>query len=265
MTPSATAPASLVHAEHTSRQSIYVYDVDGKRYMTFSPASDVHAVGQSVMDLAAPHALICEYTRGMVASVAMHPSPARVLVIGVGAGVVPSALRHAFPALHVDAVDVDPAVIRVAGDFFGLRSDPRLALHVMDGRDFVRQKRARGETYDAILLDAYDTVYVPKHLLAIEFLAELKSALAPGGHVCTNWWLDGRGAAYQRELAMHVVVFGDCLEIEAGRNRLIVAAPGALPPASAMLRTLQARCEPLRRVGISGDWVAQRLRTPVVG
>ena len=44
----------------------------------------------------------------------------RVLCIGLGGGSLPNFLSHHFPGLHVDAVELDPLVVRAASDHMGL-------------------------------------------------------------------------------------------------------------------------------------------------
>lgn len=73
----------------------------------------------------------------------------------------------------VDVAEVDPVVIRVALEYFGLEAGPRLRLHHADGRAFVRLAETR---YDLIVLDAYSTnrygSTIPAHLTTREFFAE---------------------------------------------------------------------------------------------
>lgn len=86
-------------------------------------------------------------------------APREVLVIGSGGGIdVLTALRNG--AERLDAVEVNPVVAQLAsegrfasqgGEVF---ADPRVALHVEDGRSFVRRSRAR---YDLIQLSLIDT------------------------------------------------------------------------------------------------------------
>lgn len=44
-------------------------------------------------------------------------------------------------------------------------------------------RSAAGVQYDLIVIDAYERVYVPEHMMSREFIGEVKSLLASGGVV----------------------------------------------------------------------------------
>ena len=52
----------------------------------------------------------------------------RVLCIGVGGGSLPNFLSHHFPGMHVDAVELDPLVVRAASDYMGFPQHRRALL-----------------------------------------------------------------------------------------------------------------------------------------
>ena len=59
--------------------------------------------------------------------VVAKPQPARALFIGLGGGSAPMKFLHDYPSLQaVDAVEIDPEVVKVAGTIFALPEDPRL-------------------------------------------------------------------------------------------------------------------------------------------
>ena len=79
-----------------------------------------------------------------------------VLVIGAGNGVdVATALAHG--AGHVDAVEIDPLIARIGTTDNPQRpySDPRVTLHVNDGRNFLRASDAR---YDLVIFALPDSL-----------------------------------------------------------------------------------------------------------
>ncbi len=67
-------------------------------------------------------------------------APKRVLIVGLGGGTIPMALREILPQAQVDVVEIDPAVTKVARDYFGFRADTE-AEGVRDGRPRVREAR----------------------------------------------------------------------------------------------------------------------------
>jgi spermidine synthase len=85
--------------------------------------------------------------------------------------------------LTVDAVDIDPEVIRIAKEYFKTPEDARLRLVAKDGRRFIQESK---EKYDLIFLDAYNSDTIPFHLTTREFYREVAARLAPGGVVVSN-------------------------------------------------------------------------------
>ncbi len=112
-----------------------------------------------------------------------RPQARRVLVVGLGGGSIPKRYWRDYPEMTVTVVELDPMVVRVAGEFFDVRHDPRLRIVVQDGRLFLRRSAQR---YDLIILDAYFAESIPFHLTTKEFLLLVRSRLAPGGAVVSN-------------------------------------------------------------------------------
>ena len=111
----------------------------------------------------------------------------RILVIGLGGGVLTSYLQQVFPTAVVDAIELDPAVVDIALKFFGLQVSERCAVHVADGLDFIQQARAAEERYDIVVIDA-DTKdpklslrCPPLEFVAVPMLRIISDLLDSGG------------------------------------------------------------------------------------
>jgi MFS family permease len=107
----------------------------------------------------------------------------RICIVGNAAGTMDQLLRHHNPdvTFEIDAVEIDPAVTRVARETMGLTGD----VYHVDGRTFLRGRPK--SHYDAILMDAYARqVSIPAGLATREFFALCKSRLRPGGMVFVN-------------------------------------------------------------------------------
>jgi spermidine synthase len=113
-----------------------------------------------------------------------HPAPRRVLLVGGGAnGSIAQALRH--PTVErIDLVELDPALISMARQFFSsesapLTSDPRVHLHTADGRAYLKSVR---DSFDVIILNVPDpqTAQLNRFYTA-EFFRSAREHLAPGG------------------------------------------------------------------------------------
>ena len=85
--------------------------------------------------------------------------------------------------LEIDAVDIDPEVVRLARKYFGVPDNPRYRTHVGDGRLFIESAK---DPWDHIMLDAFRGVFVPYHLKTREAYQACLDKLTPGGVVVAN-------------------------------------------------------------------------------
>jgi len=108
----------------------------------------------------------------------------RGLVLGMGAGASVRAVRSADPIADVDAVEIDPLVVRVARERFGIEPGPALRVHVGDARRFLA---ATDESWDVVQADLFrGGPDIPSHLVTEEFFALVRSHLRPGGVAMVN-------------------------------------------------------------------------------
>jgi len=112
-----------------------------------------------------------------------HPDPRSVLIIGGGdCGTLREVLKHK-SVHHVDQVELDERVTRVAEQFFPLlcesNSDPRARLHFADGIKWVAD--AKPESYDVIIVDSTDPVGPAAGLFSETFYRDCLRALSYRG------------------------------------------------------------------------------------
>lgn len=216
----------VLHKQLSVYRNVLVMQDAHYRCMTFGRRSNL----QSCIDLTDADAMVLPYTRAMLIGLLAHPAPKRALVIGLGGGILPMALRKFDPAMRIDTVELDPAVLKVAQKFFGFRPDTRSRVHINDGRVFIRRQQRAGTRYDLVFIDAFDAHYIPEHLLTREFMQQVHDILAPGGVVVANTFV--RGALQPYETATYQTVFGPTLNVRlrGSGNRIILAArDGRLP------------------------------------
>lgn len=113
---------------------------------------------------------------------------ARTLIIGAGSGNdVSHALRHG--AEHVDAVEIDPAIQEI-GERFHIDQpyrDKRVAVHIDDGRHFLRSVNVNYDLIVYALVDSlklasgFSSVRLENFLFTREAFEDVKRRLAPGG------------------------------------------------------------------------------------
>ena len=246
---------NTVHQEKSLYRNILVVEGEGYRCMKFGR---FHA-RQTCVRLGQPHQLVLNYTQGFFSALYLAAPPQRVLVIGLGGGVMPMALRAIAPAMHIDTVELDPAVLKVARSHFGYREDARLHSHVADARVFVRQQLRAKVRYDLVLIDAFDKDYIPEHLLTREFLQQVQSLLTPLGVLAANTFAAGKLA--QHEAATYQAVFGSLYNVDMdGGNRIMLAGRNALAPLTEVRRNAQAWDAKLALLGISSAQLLPRFQ-----
>ncbi|HET9452520.1 MAG TPA: fused MFS/spermidine synthase [Aggregicoccus sp.] len=236
----------LLYEGRSPYTQVYVTeDAKGLRYLQFERDGAL----QSVVRPGEPRHLELAYARGAMTALAFVPSPRRVLIVGLGGGTMPMFLRSLYPSLHIDVVDIDPEVVKVARRFFGLREDARLRVHVADGRRFIEQSRGG---YDLIFLDAYGPDSIPYHLATREFLAAVQRALGEGGLVVSNVWASPN-PLYTSMLRTYQAQFPSVqvLDLRGSVNRIVFARSAAPAPG---LEALAKRGSALSREhGLSFD------------
>jgi spermidine synthase len=177
---SASAPAAWAKTllqKDTFYHRIRVEEDEEARYMYFDRTL------QSAMTLKDPTALRLVYSRYTSIAMTFRPDAKRMLLIGVGGGSIPKKLNKEFPNLVIDAIDLDPEVIRIAKDHFNLAEHKNLQLHAQDGRLFLARTKHQ---YDIIMLDAYFTDSMPFHLATKQFFELAQKKLSPNGLVVAN-------------------------------------------------------------------------------
>jgi spermidine synthase len=119
---------------------------------------------------------------------ALHPKPARVLVIGLSGGAWTKVLSGFEGVERIDAIDINSGYVELIAQYPQLASiltDPRVHVQIDDGRRWLR--RHPGERFDLIVMNA--TIHYRAYstnLLSREFMEEARSHLNEGGIFAFN-------------------------------------------------------------------------------
>jgi len=220
----AWADPPLIHSERSLYRQVFVYGDGDMRCLCFTRECKIGR--QSCIFVKQPDRLMFEYTQMMLGALLLDPDPHSILIIGLGGGTLPRTLGKLLPSADIDVVEIDPAVVRVAEQYFDYRPDAHQHVFEEDGRAFVRRMLRTDQRYPLIMLDAYDNQYIPEHLLTREFLEQVKSLLAPNGIVAANTFSSSR--LYQNESVTYRAVFGAFYNLKSA-NRVILASNAPLP------------------------------------
>jgi spermidine synthase len=169
--------AKTLMQKDTFYHRIRIEEDDEARYMYFDRTL------QSAMTLKDPTALRLIYSRYTSLGFTFRADAKKMLLIGLGGGSIPKKLNKEFPNMEIDAVELDPEVIKLAKDHFNIKEGKQLRLHAQDGRLFLTRTQNQ---YDIIMLDAYFTDAMPFHLATKQFFELAQKKLTPNGIIVAN-------------------------------------------------------------------------------
>ena len=147
-------------------------------------------VTESRVDLDRRHVLQVDYLKYFAAAFLLRPRQEHVLIVGLGGGGMIHFLRRFSPQTRIDVVEIDPDVIQLANEYFGVRPGDGVEIIATDGLKFLAQTSNK---YDVIYLDAFlkpsedtDATGAPLALRTRQFYRQVQSALNPDGLVAFN-------------------------------------------------------------------------------
>ncbi|ARD44058.1 fused MFS/spermidine synthase [Colwellia sp. PAMC 21821] len=221
------AIAKTIHSERSLYRNILVEEKNGLRCLKFNVRST--KTQQSCMLVDDPQRLVFNYTKMLFSSLLLNPNPERILIIGLGGGTMSNALHQIYPKATITNVEIDPAVIKVARNYFSFFENDHITAVAQDGRIFVKRESIKKQQYDWIILDAFNGDYIPEHLMTQEFLQEAKSLLSENGVLAANTF--SVSDLYNYESATYKSVFGDFFNVRNNKNsnRIILASTKPLP------------------------------------
>lgn len=151
---------------------------------------------QGAMRIARPWQLELDYTKEMMASLLLRDDahfPRRVLLIGLGAASLTKFLYRHYPHTHQTVVEIEPAVVTAARQFFKLPDDPhRIRLIIGNGARFVAES---SKQFDLIFVDGFDENARAGELDTLHFYEDCHRRLNDNGILAVN--LLGRSRGYK--------------------------------------------------------------------
>lgn len=203
-------------------RNIIVLEGNGHRCLTFGRRS----ARQSCIEINNPFKLVFGYTQKMLDIVNLSENNNRILIIGIGGGSLPMAIRQKYPEAIIDCVELDSAVVDVAERYFQFKPDEKLTVFAEDGRVFIRKQIRKKIKYDAVLLDAFDKDYIPEHMATKEFLNQAMHLLSENGILIANTFNNTKYSDYEE--STYQSVFGTIYESKISNgNRIIIAGTNA--------------------------------------
>jgi spermidine synthase len=141
---------------------------------------------QGAMCLSRPDAIELEYVQMMMMWMLFVQQPRRIVQLGLGSAALTKFCYQRFPQAQVTVAELNPNVIAICRDHFGLPpDDARLDVREMDALDFVMDPVNHG-TVDVLQVDLYDEEARGPVLDTPEFYQACADCLAPDGVMTAN-------------------------------------------------------------------------------
>jgi spermidine synthase len=176
--PAPQPPGSILWSGDSTYNRIAVFEENGLRWLVLNDPRYFQTIEKVGSESSGYY--LDEFALGPVIVPAKN-----LLVLGMGAGRSIQASRAVAPGLEVDAVEIDPEVVRVAETYFGLpQNDPRLRVRIADARPWLASHAMQS---DLVHIDLFQGgPYVPFYLATVEFFELVRSRLAEGGVLIVN-------------------------------------------------------------------------------
>ncbi len=200
---------------------------------------------QGAMRMARPWQLELAYTRDMMAPLLLRERlPRHVLQIGLGAASLTRFLYRHVPEARLTVVEIEPAVVAAARQFFKLPEDSkRLHLVIGDGADYVADA---GSPFDLILVDGFDARARAGRLGTLSFYLACRARLSRRGLLAAN--LLSRSRNFQRNVADLDNAFeGRSLVLPCVESGNAVALAAAGDPLAWPLEALRRKADTLKQ------------------
>lgn len=141
---------------------------------------------QSKMDINNPYSGHFGYIDLIFEAFLFKPDIETVLMLGLGGGSTPKLFNFYQPNLDLLSVELDPAVVDVAEEYFFYDSE-ELPVEVDDARAWLRRSR---QHYDLIVQDTYSSnvygTFIPFHLATLEYFQIVRNRLSDDGIFAIN-------------------------------------------------------------------------------
>ena len=109
-----------------------------------------------------------------------------LLILGMGTGTYGSQCMRYFPAMHIEGVEIDEKITRLAHTYFEMPED--LSVCTYDGRAYLNAVTTQ---YDVIMVDAYQDITIPFQMSSAEFFNLVREHLKENGVMVVNMNMRG--------------------------------------------------------------------------
>lgn len=148
---------------------------------------------------------------------------ADILILGMGTGTYAGQCTRYFPNISVSGVEIDQKITDLACRYFDLLDTVPVATY--DGRAWLQ---AVDQTYDVIMVDAYQDITIPFQMSSVEFFALVREHLNENGVMVVNMNMKSDGTdsinAWLSDTIASVFPFVYTVDVTGTTNRELFAS-----------------------------------------
>jgi len=195
-----------------------------------------------------------------------------VLVLGMGTGTYATQCDRYFNNLRIEGVEIDQEITDLASEYFALSEDVKVTTY--DGRAYLN---AIDETYDVIMVDAYQDITIPFQMSSREFFSLVRDHLKTDGVMVVNMNMRGSKEGNINQYLADTIsdVFGEVYTVDvAGSTNRELFASDNVEMLEAFYKNLEKETKPqlvgmMERVGDNlsayeaGDLIMMDDKAPV--
>ncbi|MBQ2870389.1 fused MFS/spermidine synthase [bacterium] len=113
-----------------------------------------------------------------------NPSVEKILLIGMGTGIIVNQYEKLFTSLKkIDVVDIESNILEIAENFFEFKASDKLNFVLQDGIVYLNNTKQK---YDLIVVDVASNEGIDLRFCTNEYLSLIKSHLKKGGIFVSN-------------------------------------------------------------------------------
>lgn len=150
-------------------------------------------------------------------------NPTKILVLGNGSGTFATQCRRYYDDVDIVGVEIDEKITELASEYFEFPEEVPVVTY--DGRAYLN---AVDETYDVIMVDAYQDITIPFQMSSQEFFQMVEDHLNPGGVMVVNLNMRSDKAgninAYLADTIGSVFPYIETADVIGSTNRILFAS-----------------------------------------
>ncbi|MFA5314208.1 MAG: fused MFS/spermidine synthase [Methanomassiliicoccales archaeon] len=139
---------------------------------------------QSAIDIADLSYHVFDYSALAMQTLCMVNNPRKVLIAGLGAGIIPRSISLLYPEAEIEVVEIDPKMLKIAKEYFHFETKDKLRVYTGDAYSVFNELPKY--QYDIVVLDAFMSGYIPHHLMTTQFFKIVSERLSNKSVVAVN-------------------------------------------------------------------------------